>query len=161
MALSVEYLEKVITPIIEKFYSERTQNDFACALGYYKSRNYEAFDYGHPAYDGRPDAYIEDTFRDLIANATIVVEKETELDVGDNGTELKTLGEVTGEKLYYSLSELFVDEAYDDDFLTIDDKGNIDISPKTDDEVLLDAISDDTGYLVQHAVISIVIETKL
>ena len=71
------------------------------------------------------------------------------------------MGEVTGEKLYYSLSELFVDEAYDDDFLTIDDKGNIDISPETDDEVLLDAISDDTGYLVQHAVISIVIETKL
>ena len=160
MALSVEYLENVITPIIKKFYSERTQNDFACALGYYKSRNYEAFDYGHPAYDGCPDVYLEDTFSDLIANATIVVEKETELDVGENGTELKTLGEVTGEKLYYSLSLMFVD-AYDNDFLTIDDKGNISISPEIDDEALLDAISDDTGYLVQHAVISIVIETKL
>lgn len=72
--VSIDYLEKVILPLIKKDCSEKFVNDFACALGYYKSHNYEAFDYGHPEYDGRPDAFLEDSFGDIISSTTIVDE---------------------------------------------------------------------------------------
>ena len=155
--VSIDYLEKVILPLIKKDCSENFVNDFACALGYYKSHNYEAFSYGHPEYDGRPDAFLEDSFNDIISSTTIVVEKETELEVGDYNTEIATLDDVTGDKLYYGLLGIYED-AYDDGFLTVDEKGNFGIAPGLNNGELADAISDDTGYCVGSIVYSIVVE---
>lgn len=155
--VSVNYLENVILPLIKKDCSEKLVNDFACALGYYKSHNYDAFSYGHQEYDGRPDAFLEDTFNDIIAGTTIVVEKETKLDVGDYNTETATLGDVTGDKLYYGLLGIYED-AYDDGFLSVDEKGNFSIASGLDNGELSDAISDDTGYCVNSIVYSLVVE---
>ena len=155
--VSIDYLEKVILPLIKKDCSENFVNDFACALGYYKSHNYEAFSYEHPEYDGRPDAFLEDSFNDIISSTTIVVEKETVLDVGDYLYEGATLNDVKGDKLYYGLLGLYED-AYDDGFLTVDEKGNFGIAPELDNGELADAISDDTGYCVDSIVYSIMVE---
>lgn len=155
--VSIDYLEKVILPLIKRDCSEKLVNDFACALGYYKSHNYEAFSYEHPEYDGRPHLFLADTFKDIIASTTIVVEKETELDVGEYNTEVATLGDVTGDKLYYGLLGIYED-AYDDWFLFVDENGNFGIAPGLDNGELADAISDDTGYLVGSIVYSIKVE---
>lgn len=155
--VSIDYLERVILPLIKKNCSEKLVNDFACALGYYKSNNYEAFSYEHPEYNGRPDLFLEDTFKNIIASTTIVVEKETVLEVGDYLYEGATLDDVTGDKLYYGLLGLYED-AYDDGVLTVDEKGNFGIAPGFDNGELADAISDDTGYLVGSIVYSIVVE---
>lgn len=145
--VSIKYLETVIAPILKKN-GEKAYEDFMRALEYVKFGNYDDYNYGYK-YDKHPDEYIQDTFTDVISNITIVVELDTILDVGDDCEETKTLGEVIHDRLYYSLSGIYGECAYDDGFLEIDDKGNIKIMTMCDDyDSLINSISDDTGYMV-------------
>ena len=149
MKVSMEYLENVIAKGIKSLCEESLYNDFVRALGCIKNHNEEGF--SHPNYDKRPVDFVDDTFVDFIYNLTIVVlMNDTELDIGEDGTEIKTLYEVEGDHLYYSLSRLYSDCAYDDGFLTWNDEyGYLQIASGMDDGQLADEISEDTGYCVQ------------
>ena len=153
--VSIKYLEEVISPIIKKFRSEEMSDDFNSALQAYKSKNDDAFQHEHSMYNGCPDVFIEDTFKDLISNIVIVIEKDTILNIGEDNTELATLEEVVGDKLYFYLTDLYEDDAYKEEFLSINAKGNIEISADYDNGEISDAISDNIGYCVDSVIYSI------
>ena len=156
--VSVQYLETVVAKLIKDFCSEVDYNEFACALSYYKTHQYDEYRNDNPAYDRHPDEYLEDTFNDVMENLILVVERDTVLVIGDDDDEeLRSLGEVIGDELRYDFSSIYPDDMYDDDFLSVDENGIIGIAPNNDNGELSDAISDDTGYLVSTVAYKVVL----
>jgi hypothetical protein len=153
--VAIKYLEEVILPIIKKSQSKETLDDFEKALRAYKSGDEDAFDDEYGEY---PDEVIEDIFSVLIRSIIIIVEKDTKLDIGEDNTELATLEEVIGDKLYFHLTDIYADEAYKEGLLSIDTNGNIEISADWDNGEIADAISNNTGYGVDSVIYSVKVE---
>ena len=119
------------------------------AISYYENHNEELFQTNIKGYDGAPKQLIEDTFEQVINDLEIVVDKETELDIGEDSTVISTLEDVNGEELHFSLREIYEDRASDDFFLSIDETNKLGVSAGEDNGELSDAISDVTEFMVQ------------
>ena len=145
--VNLEYVKEILPVILGE--DSDVNTEVMAAISYYENHNEELFHTNIRGYDGAPKQLIEDTFEQVMNDLEIVVEKETELDIGEDSTVISTLEDVNGEELRFSLREVYDDRVSDDFFLSIDETNKLGVAAGEDNGELADAISDATEFMVQ------------